>query len=168
MIYRITLKTNPRLFILIAILALIPATIIAVFLTFGALPGFVGLLVGGYIEYQLIKFLRLQLASMVEIADDGAHCLTSAGENLHFRWGSVSHAGLCTDPKGRKTVFLYNEEDDKLITIPDSFASLDQLSQEILQHVQLEEYDLGIGESVQSRLRSLLRSDIDDDNVEDN
>jgi len=154
--YTVSLGSNPRLWILIAIAALVAATAIAVFLAFGPVAGVVGLLVALYIDYQLVKFLRLQLSSYIEISEDNTTCMTSSGDLIVFDWSSVTHAGLCSTKSGRTTIFLYNEDDDQLITIPDTFSKLELLTKDMSSHVTLAPHTLAANETVRDYLRKLL------------
>lgn len=159
MTYRITIRSNPRLLIIPAIVALLLATAIAVFFVFGLIIGIVGIIVVVYLDYQLYKFLRLQLGSYVSVDEDGAHCVTSAGEDIDFPWESITHAGVCTGRRNRRTAFIYDEERDQLVTIPDSFAGLDRLISELQTHTSLGSYQLKPEETVRARLRSMLSVD---------
>lgn len=167
--YTVSLGSNPRLWILVAIAALVAVTAIAVFLAFGPIAGAVGLLVALYIDYQLIKFLRLQLSSYIEISDESSTCMTASGDLIVFEWSSVTHAGLCSTKSGRSTIFLYNEDEDKLVTIPDTFSKLDLLTRDVSSHVDLTRHTLAANETVRDYLRKLLDVDTsteDDDSAE--
>lgn len=147
--------------IILAIVALLFATAIAVFFVFGLIIGIVGVIVVVYLDYQLYKFLRQQLGSYVSVDEDGAHCVTSASENIDFPWESITHSGVCTGGRNRRTAFLYDEERDQLVTIPDSFAALDRLISELETHISLGRYQLKPEETVRARLRSMLSVDKD-------
>ena len=166
MTYRVSLRSNPRLNLLLVVVGLVSLTAIVVFAAFGVLAGVVALAVAVYIDYQLIKFLKLQLASLVDVSEDGLHCITSAGETLDFPWDSVTHAGVCMSRRHHKTIFLYDEPEDKLVTIPHSFGSIDNLETEISSHIQLAQYTLVADETVRDRIRSLI-SDQDDGKEDD-
>ena len=167
MTYRITVKSNPRLLIIFAIFVLLLGTAIAVFFVFGIIIGIVGAIVVVYLDYQLYKFLRLQLGSYVSVDEDGAHCVTSVGENIDFPWESITHAGVCTGRRNRRTAFVYDEDRDQLVTIPDSFAALDDLISELGTHISLGSYQLKPEETVRARLRSMLSVDKESDQEEE-
>ncbi len=156
MTYRITLKSSPRLLIIVAILVLLVGTAATLFFVFGVLAGLAGVVVAAYLDFQLWKFLRLQLASHVAVDESGAHCVTSTGETIDFTWDNITHSGVCTASNRHRTAFLYNEDRDQLVAIPDSFAHLDELIAELQKHISLEFYKLRPDESVRAMLRGLL------------
>jgi len=169
MTYRITLKSGPRLLIIVAILVLLPVTAVTVFFVFGVLAGLLALAIAAYLEFQLTRFLRLQLASHVTVDESGAHCVTSTGEVIDFTWEDITHAGVCTATNRHRTAFLYDEERDKLVAIPDSFSHLDEFIAEVQKFVTLGSYKLRPDESVRAMLRGMIvdKESADDEDEDD-
>lgn len=169
MTYRTSFRSNPRLFVLSFIILLLAAAAIGLLVAFGPLAGIIALLVAAYIIYHLVKFLRMQLASYLEISEDGIRCLTSIGEKLEYTWTSITHSGILREPSGKKWVYLYDENEDRLLTIPETFENIAGLTAELADHVTLKTDNLGLGETVQDRLKKMVGPSqvvVDDDEDE--
>jgi hypothetical protein len=129
--------------------------------------GIAGLALAGYIDYQLVKFLRGQLSSFVETTDHGMNCLTSTGDRIDYSWDALSAVGFARPHKDRPFLFVYREEGDKLVTIPREYGEFDALVATVKERTNgnppFQEIALGPGETIQGWLREELGLEGDGD-----
>jgi len=81
------------------------------------------------------------------------------GELLVFSWDQVTAAGYCTEERGRPFLFGYREEGDKLVTIPKEYGDFEALFATIKQRAPFQELTLSRGETIQERLKEMLKID---------
>ena len=86
MAYRMTFRSNPRLFVVILII-IAAAAMAVLFFRLNPIIGIVGVAFGGYIDYTLIRFLRKQMASTVSIQEEGIHDFFWQMPNIVDDWG---------------------------------------------------------------------------------
>ena len=122
----------------------------------GTVVGLIAVAVAGYIIYQVAKQLYLQRNSYVDTHDDGMTGRTAAGETVRVGWSELSHAGTFTDERGRYYAFVYSESSDTLLTLPDDYSNFEQFLEELAEHIELSDYRLGTGESIERRLQQEL------------
>lgn len=158
MVHRITYRTNPRLYLLtgLSILLLLGGLIALAFL--GILIGGIILAVTGFIAYNLFKFLRSVLKSNVNTYDDGLTFTLSSGKKERFQWKNITHLGKCRDPKGKESLFIYQEDEDRFIAVTEEFTDFAELEKEIKEHTDIpfQKHDLEEKESIQDYLRKLV------------
>ncbi len=159
MTYRVSVRANPRILILYFVIPALPAAGVLFTVLVDRIIGIIGLAVGGYMSYQLAKFLGSHLKSYIETSEEALRCRTTANTEIVLPWGSVSHAGQCFPEKGPDYLFVYSKADDKLLTIPREYAGFDQLREEIRGRVGegvFRELALTAEESLQDRLKMIL------------
>jgi hypothetical protein len=122
------------------------------------LLGIVALAVSAYISYHLIKFFVNTVRSHVRTSDDGLVCATAMGGETSMTWNELTHAGWYTSDSGYRELFVYAEQEDKLLTIPPQYERMDQLEQEIGRRTGLPMLSLA-GEQVDG-VADALRSHI--------
>jgi hypothetical protein len=84
-------------------------------------------------------------------------------EKILIPWEKVRISGLAlvTDKTGTpvrkdRRLFLYNEEEDRLLTITDEFENLDGLAAELRGKTDFRELVLAEGETLKQKLRELV------------
>ena len=155
-VYRATLRANPRIFLPILAVPLLPAAGALAILYVGGLIGIAAAVIGIYLSYHLVKYLRSHLRSYIETDEEGLHCRTTVDEEIGMAWSDISHSGLAVSKDNRTLLFLYAEGDDKLLTIPPEYEGWDRLVEEARGHVDLEQVTLSEGSTIQDHLRSVL------------
>ena len=167
--YRITFASNPRSILVIFLVLILPAAGIVCLLFLPPFVGIVVILVGGYVAYQLVKFLINILTSRIETSEQGMKFTLNRKETTFFAWVDLTHAGYCTQAKNRPFIFLYADEDDRLMTVPDEYEGFSNLIDEIKDHIEIETVELAPGETAGRYLQSKLgiKTDKEDDESEE-
>ena len=154
MTYRITVKSNPRMLLLMAVMIGAVAVVVLLFAAGSALGGIIALIVVGYLGFHAARHLVAQLQSKVVTTDDGITLEHSVIGSRSYNWHEISRAGYAVprDKRERPVVFIYDEEQDSLITIPDEFENFKTLMGEVRRHTDFENIVLAPGETVEARL----------------
>jgi hypothetical protein len=159
MIYRLSIAANPKIFLLLFLLLLLPPAGIFALIHLGIIMGIIALAAALYFDYHMLKFLIGHLKSRIETDDTGIKCLTPMGESLEFNWKNISHAGSVAEKKTSYSLFIYSEADDRLLKIPGGYTDFDQLRAEIRDHTAFTEYELSDTETLEDRLKQIVESD---------
>ena len=169
MTYRITLLSNPKSFLLILLIVVFPVGGILSFFVLHPLLSVIILIVGSYLSYSLIKFLRNILVSRITTGEESVTFRVSAEEASELTWDSITHAGVCQQTRNKPTAYIYNETEDKLLTIPSEYSGFDGLISEIKERisVEFEEFHLQRTESIGDYLRAKLGVDISEPSEEE-
>ena len=165
--HTITIASNPRMIILFLIVIALPAAGILLLIFAGTLLGIIALAGAAYLDYLLMRFFRNHMNSWVETSDTELVCRMPDGDLLVFPWDQISAAGYCTQQRGRPFLFIYKEKTDKLVTIPKEYGGFENLlstiKQRIPQQTPFQALSLGRGETIQDRLKQMLRIDSTED-----
>ncbi|TVR56478.1 MAG: hypothetical protein EA426_13570 [Spirochaetaceae bacterium] len=156
MIHRIRFGSSRSHYVFLALIIGIPVGGLAVTFLVHRVIGAILLLVGAFFSYQFAKYLQLHLKSFIETNDEGLRALTSSREKVKISWDEITHAGHCTDTENHEYVFVYDENNDTLLTVPDEFTLFRELVDELESRMELERYSLKPGETVTERLKQLL------------
>lgn len=156
MIHRIRFGSSRSHYVFFGLILGIPAAGLAVTFLLHRVIGAILLLVGAFFSYQFAKYLQLHLKSFVETNDEGLRALTSSKEKVKISWDEITHAGHCTDPENHEYVFVYNENTDTLLTVPDEFTLFHDLLEELESRMELARYRLKPEETVAERLKQIL------------
>jgi len=154
--HRITLSSNPRMIILVLFMIALPAAGILLLIFAGVFLGIIALAGAAYLDYTMLRFFRNQLRSWVETTDTELKCQMPDGELLAFSWDKVTAAGYFTQERGRPFLFVYREEEDKLVTIPEEYSEFETLYSQIKKRTPFQELSLGKAETIQDRLKTML------------
>lgn len=157
--HTITLTSNPRLIILFLIVIALPAAGVLLLIFAGTLLGIIALAAAAYLDYSMLRFFRNHMKSWVETTDTELKCRMPDGDLLVFSWDQVTAAGYCTQERGRPFLFVYREEGDKLVTIPKEYGDFEALFATIKQRTPFQELSLRRGETIQERLKEMLKID---------
>ena len=162
MVYKITLSSNPRILGMISVIILLPIAGIISFFFIPILLALVFTALGSYFAYHLVKFIRNILDTSIETSDERILCNLDAGEKTSMEWSSITHSGYCTQKKEKPVLFLYNENIDKLLTIPSEFNGFSNLVEEIRNHMELPEIQLDETDTISEYLKKQLAPEIAD------
>jgi hypothetical protein len=158
---RITPFSNPRILLIVAIGLLFLAAAAAVFALLGPLPGLLAGAAALIACWILFGFLRRQLSSRIQTGAEGISFNLPGDDKRFIPWEDVRMAGMVKDPgRGtpRRKLFVYKEEGDILLLIPDEFSEFDALLSEIRSKTKFHEIALPPGGELKDALQRLLES----------
>ncbi len=153
--YRITVRSNPRLIGLFLIIVALPAAGVVAFLLTSVIVAVLILGAGLFFSYNFIKLVRSTLASRIRTNASGVVFDFGKGHRNEFDWNRISHCGVYSEPKRGRALFIYDEEDDRLVTVPNEYESFDVLVTEVREHTvgRFEIIDLGALSTIEEYLR---------------
>lgn len=141
MVYRITLSSNPKIvFIFLFILAIPAAGVALIFVS--PFFGIVVFAIACYTDYHLLKFLISTIKSRVETSEQGIFFDLGMQDSTRMTWDDITYAGVFTEQKKHPHLFIYCEEDDRLMTIPPEYRGFADLVEELRRKTPLDEIDL--------------------------
>jgi hypothetical protein len=159
-LYRLTFRTNPRMLLLPVVLVGLIALGALAWRYAGAVVGIVVLAIGVYLDVQIVRFLAKHLGSWVRTTDQGLSCRLPDGSTLHFDWKNLTRGGICRGSGSRPFLFLYDEKQDRLLSIPNEYNHFAELEEEIRALVPkgtaFEEVRLGRGEMIEDWLKQKI------------
>ena len=151
-----TLRSNPRALIPVAVVAALVAGAVLVTILVQVIVGLAALLLTGYLAYRIARFLVKHLRSFVA-ADDGGVTICEFGEETHRHpWDEVTFAGTARAADGMELLYVYVEKDDRLMTVSREFENFSLLAEELQRRVPPTNVDLAPGESLSAHLRRRL------------
>jgi hypothetical protein len=161
-VYRITVRAQPRLIAFYAIMALLVLAGGGSILLLGPVVGLILLAGSLFIAWSGVKVVRRQLAMRVETLTEEILFVQHGDEKLSFPWEKVRLAGMAWEPPGGRRkravrrLFVYNEEDDRMISLTDEFENLDGLAAELRERADFREITLEEGQTLKEKLRELV------------
>ncbi len=157
MIYKTTIKTNPKILLLFLIMAVLLAAGILTMVILGILPGIIILVIAVYLDYHLVKFIRLQLNSYIKETSEGIECLTTTNEKIYIPWDEINYSGTFNHGSQEKRyIFVYSDEQDQLLTIPDEYENIDKLLSSLSNRFSLLHLNLDQHETIQDKLKEII------------
>ena len=151
-----TLRSNPRALIPVAVVAALVAGALLVTILVQVIVGLAALLLAGYIAYRIVRFIVKHLASYVA-ADDGGVTICEFGEETHHHpWDEVTFAGTARAADGMELLYVYVDKDDRLMTVSREFENFTLLGEELQRRVPPTDVQLAAGESLSENLRRRL------------
>jgi hypothetical protein len=155
-----TVRSNPRLLLLYGSIPIMLAAAGAAFLL-GTVAGLIALAAALFLSWTMVRATRRQLATRIETLTDEILFMMPGDEKVLFPWEKIRFAGIATDEgeKARRRtrrLFVYNEQDDRMIAVTDEFENLDGLAAELRAKTDFRELALSHGETLKSRLRELV------------
>ncbi|AFG38509.1 hypothetical protein [Spirochaeta africana] len=153
MIYRYDKAANPRLLVMKLVLAVVAA---AAFLAVFTVPAIISLplfIVAAILVFKVYGVYHNLVESFINVHDDGVSGKTPGGRTVQMQYRSVTDAGLATDISGARILYLYNENDDQLIQIPDLYRNFDELVQEISSNQPVRSLTLKEGQTLEELLK---------------
>lgn len=154
--HRMTVRSNPRIVMLFAIIAAMGAATVLGFIFLSTLYGVIFLAVAIFLSYRFLRFARSHMRSSLWTDDEGITFHMPTGDDEHFDWDELSHAGYCSQAKGRPFAFVYSSDRDRLITVPREYEHFEELLAELSERVEYTTFDLGPGVTIHEKLRELL------------
>lgn len=163
MIYKTSIRTNPKILLLFLIMAVLLAAGIVTLIILGVLPGIIILVIAVYLNYHLIKFIRLQINSYIKETSEGIECLTTTNEKIYIPWSEISYSGTFSHGSHEKRyIFVYSDEQDQLLTIPDEYENIDKLLDSLSERFSLLQFNLDQHETIQDKLKEMLSGEAGD------
>ena len=129
--YRITVRSNPRVIGIVFIIVGLPGIGVAAFFLWSPIAGIIIALIGGFFAYNFLKLVRSILGSSIRTGEDAVVFDFGKGHTNVFEWDDIDFAGTYLDESGKPMLFVYNEDEDSLITVPDEYERFDDLVGEI-------------------------------------
>jgi len=154
--HRLTLGSNPRIIVLLLVVLAMFAVSVAGFRLLGAVYGLIFLALALFLGYQLGRFAFASFRSKVTTSNEGIAFVLPSAEREFFPWGQITHAGYCTQAAGKPFLFVYDENADRLITIPREYSDFDALIESVKEATPFESYALAKGDTIQALLRLKL------------
>ena len=156
MVYRFQLSRSPRAVLLPVIALILVAGSVALIIFVQPIVGVVALAVSGYISYHLIKFFVSTVTSQIRVFDDQIVFKTSMGAETRFDWDAITVAGWYVSEDGERQLFVYADEDDQLISLPQTYERMEELAAEIGERIKLVELHGEFREDLSDALKELL------------
>ncbi|MGA2973840.1 MAG: hypothetical protein ABSF77_00850 [Spirochaetia bacterium] len=163
MVYRITLRSNPRILALYLLVPVILAAGIGALFLLGILFGLIALAAALFIGWSMVKLTRRQLATRIETLTDQILFVLHGDERIAYPWDALRIAGIAHEQRedgrkrrGDRRLFIYNEQDDRMIALTDEFENLDGLAAELRTRTDFREITLVPGETLKEKLRELV------------
>ncbi len=158
-----TIRSNPRLLLVYAVIPVLAAAGVGAIFLLGPLFGIIALGVALFIAWSFLKLLRRQLAARLETLTDEIVLFLPGDEKVVYPWEKIRFAGIAVeqDEKGQprkreRRLFIYNEQDDRMIAVTDEFENLDQLASELKEKTDFRELLLQPGETLKAKLREIV------------
>lgn len=167
--YRITVRSNPKVLLIGLVILGLPGIGVAAFFLWTPVAGVILTLIGGFFSYNFFKLVRSILSSRIETHDDAVVFDFGKGHRDEFRWDQITHAGLWSDGEKQRSIFVYDEEEDRLVTVPSEYQGFDDLVEEIRFGVEeqsggvFEVIELGTRETIHDYLKSLVAPESESD-----
>jgi hypothetical protein len=141
MVYRFKVKGNPRA---IGTLAMVFILLITAFTLLLRVQGSIGVGFGALsllAAWFVFRIYRGHARSYVETTDDMFICHTAVNGHIRIPWAENSHLGMARSEKQRM-LFVYQESQDQLLTIPEDFQNYQKLIEDLSSHRDFEELSL--------------------------
>lgn len=135
MVHRFDPKGAPRVFVLPAAAVIVIGGSIVLLALGQVLIGVIALAISAWMSYHLVRFTVYQFKSQVQTSDDELVCITSMGVETGMPWSAVSHAGSYATERSGVYLFVYNESEDELLSIPPYYTDREQLDSRIRDNV---------------------------------
>ncbi len=154
-----SLASNPRLMALALVVLAMFGVSIAGFVTLTPLYGIIFLALALFLAYNFARFAGGSLRSRISTSEEGISFVMPTRERESLAWEAITHAGYCTQARGKPFLFVYSEPQDRLISIPREYTDFDALVEQVRGATPFETMSLDRGETIQERLRARLGLD---------
>lgn len=136
MLHRFDPKRAQKVYLLPVIAVLLLAVSIVLFVVGLPLPGVVALGVAAYAGYHLIRYTILQFRSSIRWDEESIVCVSSLGLEVRMEWDQVDLGGEFRTAKGGQYLFVYNDQEDDLLSIPPHYTDIETLQKTIRDRSQ--------------------------------
>jgi len=158
-----TIRSNPRLLVAYALIPVIVGLGIGAIFLLGPVIGGITLAVAAFFAWSVLKLLRRQSSARLETLTDEIVFTIPGEDKVVYSWDKIRITGIAVehDDAGRprlreRRLFLYNEQDDKMIALTDEFEGLDLLANELRARTDFREIQLIPGETLKGKLREIV------------
>jgi hypothetical protein len=158
----VTVRSNPRILVIITVIPVILLSGIGMLALLGALYGLIALALALLAAWGVLRILQRQLAARIETTGSAIAITRRGGQEILFPWNRVGLSGfvVADAPRRRtarseRTLFLYDPHDDRLVTVADEFEDLDGLAAELRARTDFRDIALSRGERLSGKLREL-------------
>lgn len=158
MVHKFELQKNPQVIGAIAFSVILAALGVAAVFVLDDPWSVVALVLLLAAAFQLMSRIRKALRSYVELDEDGVRGVTADGQQVEMLWSDMNVCGVAVDEKGFKSVFCYDEDADKYLQLPQLYKDFETLARRFTDKPGSLSWTLSKGETIQSRLRSLVIS----------
>ena len=150
---RITLRSNPRALVPLLLPPVLIAALVVIALLADAWPVLIGVAPVGLIGYRVLRYLLKQFRNRLRLYDDRIELDFMGEEQAVVRWTELTRAGSATNAR-RRTIFLYQADEDQLVELSDEFESFDAILEAVRARTDFEELDLRGHRNVTELLRA--------------
>ena len=150
---RITLRSNPRALVPLLLPPGLIAALAAIALLTDAWPVLIAVAPIGLIGYRVLRYLLKQFRNRLRLYDDRIELDFMGEEQAVVRWTELTRAGSATNGR-RRTIFLYQADEDQLVELSDEFESFDAILEAVRARTDFEELDLRGHRNVTELLRA--------------
>ena len=158
-----SVRSNPRLLLVYALAPIGVGLGVGAIFLLGPLFGLIVLALALFMAWSMLKFLRRQTSTRLETLTDEIVFTLNDGDKVVYPWENIRVAGIAVEqddagrPRARsRRLFLYNEQDDKMIALTDEFENLDALAAELRKKTDFREILLVPGETLKGKLREIV------------
>ncbi len=157
MIYRYSTSLDPRLrkasvFSVLLLLLLVGAAFMAA-VRGAELVGFLIMVGTALLGWKIRAFVKSHLNTWIQTTDEEIICRTPSGERVSIDWTDLTHAGSMYTAAGERMVYFYSAETDRFVCVPPSFENIDDLYEELAEHVPLRDVTMQEKEPAGDALR---------------
>lgn len=131
MVHRFNARSASRVFLLPVVPVVLVGGSVALFLAGQPLFGVIALAVSAWVSYYFLRYTIYQFRSNVETSEDGLQCRTSMGLETGMQWSAITHAGSFATKRAGTYLFVYNETDDELLSVPPYYTDVGGLEARI-------------------------------------
>lgn len=156
MVYRMTVKSNPRLILSWLLILGAPLIGLILLLKVGSAIGIIALIGAGILSYHTFQYTVAHMKHLITTSDEDILCELSPQNIIRLPWHKISHAGFCSQKGGKPFIFLYSEAEDQLLTIPKEFSNFEVLEEEIRKRTDFQETRLSKNETINDWLKERL------------
>ena len=157
-----TVRSNPRILVVVTVIPVILLVGIGLFFLLGVSYGLIALALALLTAWSVLRFIRRQLAARISTTEDQIVFTRRGGEEILFPWHKVRLSGIAIAeeprrraPRNGRRLFVYNDQDDRLISVTDEFEDLDGLAAELRARTDFRDIALSRGETLNDKLREL-------------
>jgi hypothetical protein len=172
-----TVASNPRILAAFAMAIVLLGAGVGALFVLGFVVGLIAMAAVLFVDWTLLRLVRRQLATRIETTDESITFTLVGAETVPFPWEKIRVSGTVTasdtrgrssDKRGRSSVtrgrgrhrdarlFVYNETDDRMISIPAEYENIDALEAELRSRTDFRELTLDRGETLKDKLRELV------------
>jgi hypothetical protein len=156
-LYRVTFRSNPLLILMPVVAVGLPALGVLIWRGAGPWVGLIAMGLAIYGDVRVLAYFSTYLRSWVETTNEEIIQGRPDGVTLSLTWASVTHAGAWTRRGQGRMLFVYDEKQEKLLSIPQRLSGFEALQEDIRRRlpegVAFTELTLETGQGIEGWLR---------------